>query len=71
MIGSFRMWIDLERLYLLSFLKMDSIEFQKDRIYFALFRMMNFLVELLMEYPMGDFKFEYLSKVSSQVGYLA
>lgn len=62
--GSFRMWIDLEKLYLLSFLKMDRMEFQEDRIYFSLYRTMFFMFDLLSEYEVTDFKKEFLEKIS-------
>ena len=54
------MWIDLEKLYLLSFLKMDRMEFQEDRIYFSLYRTMFFMFDLLSEYEVTDFKKEFL-----------
>lgn len=41
--GHFRLWIDLERLYLFNFLKLDRMEFMDDRIYMALYRTMLFL----------------------------
>lgn len=48
--GTFQMWIDLERLYLFSFLKLDRIEFQEDRIYFTFFRTFMFMKAFLMEH---------------------
>ena len=44
--GYFRLWIDTERLYLVNFLKLDSIEFQDDRIYMTLYRTLIFLNHL-------------------------
>lgn len=65
--GCFRMWIDLERLYLLFFLKIDRIEFQEDRIFFAIYRAYMFLNELLGEYELKEFKYSFLLRVRDEV----
>lgn len=53
--GYFRLWIDTERLYLLNFLKLDSNEFQDDRIFMALFRTLVFLDNLFNKYLPTEF----------------
>ncbi len=59
--GFFRLWIDTERLYLLNFLKLDSIEFQEDRIYMSTFRTLVFFNNLFSEYMFKDFDLNFLN----------
>ena len=58
--GHFRLWIDLERLYLFNFLKLDRMEFMDDRIYMALYRTMLFFHTLFSEYDYEDFHAEFI-----------
>lgn len=58
--GCFRLWIDTERLYLLNFLKLDSTEFQEDRIFMALFRTLLFMDNLFNDYHPNDFDATFL-----------
>ena len=58
--GFFRLWIDTERLYLLNFLKLDSNEFQENRIFMSLFRTLLFLNNLFNEYMTTDFDPQFL-----------
>jgi hypothetical protein len=59
--GFFRLWIDTERLYLLNFLKLDSNEFQEDRIFMCLFRTLLFLETLFNNYTPADFTPAFLT----------
>lgn len=59
--GFFRLWIDTERLYLLNFLKLDSIEFQEDRIYMTTYRTLVFFNSLFSEYMFKDFDLNFLN----------
>lgn len=59
--GFFRLWIDTERLYLMNFLKLDSIEFQEDRIYMATYRTLVFFNNLFSEYMFKDFDLNFLN----------
>lgn len=64
--GFFRLWIDAERLYLLNFLKLDSNEFQEDRIYMSLYRTLIFLNHLFSEYMYKDFELNFLNSFIRQ-----
>ena len=63
--GTFRLWIDLERLYLFFFLKIDRIEFQEDRIFMTLMRTLMFLKAFFTIHKPKDFFDNYLEKVSA------
>jgi hypothetical protein len=64
--GFFRLWIDAERLYLLNFLKLDSNEFQEDRIYMSFYRALIFLNHLFSEYMYKDFELNFLNSFIRQ-----
>lgn len=69
--GFFRLWIDTERLYLLNFLKLDSNEFQENRIFMSLFRTLLFLNNLFNEYMTSDFDPQFLRHfISKSVAHL-
>lgn len=69
--GFFRLWIDTERLYLLNFLKLDSNEFQENRIFMSLFRTLLFLNNLFNEYMTTDFDPQFLRHfISKSKAYL-
>lgn len=61
-LGFFRLWIDTERLYLFNFLKLDSNEFQEDRIYLSLYRILTFFNTLFTEYIYKDFDSGFLNE---------
>ncbi len=63
--GFFRLWIDTERMYLLNFLKLDSNEFQDDRIFMTLFRTILFFHNLFKEYLYNDFDSTFLNQFIS------
>lgn len=63
--GFFRLWIDTERMYLLNFLKLDSNEFQDDRIFMTLFRTILFFHNLFKEYLYNDFDTTFLNQFIS------
>ena len=64
--GFFRLWIDTERLYIFNFLKLDSNEFQEDRIYLSLYRTLIFFNSIFSEYMYKDFDSAFLSQFVRQ-----
>jgi len=58
--GYFRLWIDTERLYIFNFLKLDSNEFQEDRIYLSLYRTLIYFNSIFSEYMYKDFDANFL-----------